>query len=121
MRLGLDLVLVERVAAMVSASPDGGEQLFAEPELAVARAMEGRRREQFLAGRFAVKEAFCKAVGGPAGIDPRDVACVRQTTGEPRLELGDTALAAMAREGCVQAAVRISHDAGLATAAVLAW
>lgn len=121
MRVGLDLVAVERIAALVAAHPASEAKLFAEGEVAAARELAGRRREEFLAGRFAVKEAFFKAVGGPARIDPRDVACIAAPSGEPSLELAGTAKAALEKAGCAHAAVSISHDAGLATAVVLAW
>jgi len=119
MRIGLDLVTVEQAATLISGRPDGEGGVFAEQELEAAGAMEGRRRSEFLAGRFAVKEAFVKAVGGTAGIDPRDIACLAQPSGAPALEVRGSALAARERVGCERAAVSISHDGGLAAAVVV--
>lgn len=119
MRVGIDLVSIERIAGLVSEHPRCEAQLFAEQELVPADGLKGRRRQEFLAGRFAVKEAFMKAVGGPGGIEPRDIACLVGRTGEPRLELRDSALTAMERAGCANAFVSISHDAGIAVAVVV--
>lgn len=121
MRIGVDIVSVNRIAGLGAAYPATDGRFFAAEELQRAGGLEGQRRAEFLAGRFAVKEAFVKAVGSLEGIEPRDIVCVSEPSGQPRLSLGATAQAAMEAANCRQASVTISHDAGLAVAVVLLY
>jgi holo-[acyl-carrier protein] synthase len=98
-----------------------GRRLFASDELKRADSLKGERRAEFLAGRFAVKEAFAKAVGTVKGIEPRDIVCAAGQLGEPALRLGATARVAMGRAGCTCSSVSISHDAGMAVAVVVLY
>jgi holo-[acyl-carrier protein] synthase len=96
---------------------------FAESELAQADAMAGERRREFLAGRFAAKEAVLKALGSGLfqGVVPRDISLVRGPSGAPRVDLLATAGAAAAAAGIGQVTVSITHKAGLVAAVAAAW
>ena len=117
----MDLVEMERVATLDAMHRDRCERFLAAAELAGANRLEGARRVRYLAGRFAVKEAFVKAVGGPAGVEPRDIGCVDGPAGQPRLDLGASARTALERSGCSDGAVTVSHGAGMAIAAVFLY
>ena len=73
-----------------------------------------------LAARFAAKEALAKALGAPAGLRWRD-AEVPPTAGQrPRLVLRNTVASAAAERGITALHLSLSHDAGIASALVVA-
>ena len=121
LHIGVDIVSVGRIADLAAARIAAGERLFASVELKRADSLKGERRAEFLAGRFAVKEAFAKAVGTVRHIEPRHIVCAVGPSGQPALKLGATAQAAMGRAGCTRGSVSISHDAGLAVAVVVLY
>jgi holo-[acyl-carrier protein] synthase len=81
--------------------------------------LEGRDRATALSGRFAVKEAFAKALDGARGVAWHDVEVRRAATGRPILELRGTAIALAQKFGADTWHVSISHDAGVAVAMVV--
>lgn len=73
-----------------------------------------------MAGCFAAKEAFVKALGlGFDGIQLSDVVILHQKNGAPYLALRGTALAAFQKAGATKSHVSIAHDGGLAIAFVV--
>ena len=76
-------------------------------------------RALFLAGRFAVKEAFSKVLDGAHGVRWHDVEVVRLESGRPRLDLHDTAIERASTYGVDTWHVSLSHDAGMAVAVVI--
>ena len=113
--IGIDVVGLERFAGAVS-RPGVAERLFAPDERAAAEGMSPDRAIEYLAGRFAAKEALAKALGAPAGLAWTHV-CV--TTGRPQLELTGTAAAWAEELGVTASHVSITHDAGVAAAVVV--
>lgn len=73
----------------------------------------------FLAGRFAIKEAFSKVLDGAHGVRWHDVEVMRQPTGKPSLVLHDTAIERAALFGVDTWHISLSHDGGMAVAVVL--
>ena len=60
--IGIDIVEIERIRGMLEKYGEHFlEKVFAPAEIGYARGR--KRREEFLAGRFAAKEAFMKAWG----------------------------------------------------------
>ncbi|MFF0153617.1 holo-ACP synthase [Micromonospora sp. NPDC005203] len=115
-RVGVDLVEVDRVQTLLKQQPAASSELFTERELA---ACSGRRdRYVRLAGRFAAKEAVLKALG--TGLGPRmrwtDVEIVNEPWGKPRVHLYGEVAAVWRRRGAGQVEISISHTAGLALA-----
>jgi holo-[acyl-carrier protein] synthase len=80
-----------------------------------------RRPELHYAARFAAKEAFLKALGLGilSGVALRDIEVVRDPDGAPRLRLGPTASAALARSGGEATVLSLSHDRRVAIAMVV--
>lgn len=114
-RIGIDVVAVERVRRLLHEHPDFTSRVFTADEVGVVK---GRRRAERLAGRFAAKEAVLKALG--TGLGPRmrwtDVEITNAPGGRPRVRL-DGAVAAWASAHRVEAVeVSLSHSAGLAVA-----
>jgi holo-[acyl-carrier protein] synthase len=81
--------------------------------------LAGRELATALAGRFAAKEAFAKALDGARGVLWHDVEVRKTSTGRPRLDLKGTALELASRTGASRWHVSITHDAGIASAVVL--
>ena len=101
--IGIDLVRIAEFQKRLEHS-GGVEKVFTDAELAQ------NSKPESLAGIFAAKEAFMKALGRK--IDWREVWLEKQETGEPRL--ASTMLSSGQR-----AAVSISHDGAYAIAAVV--
>src|SRR5690606_24439556 len=73
-----------------------------------------------LAARFAAKEAIAKALGAPGGMSWQDCTVERVPGGAPVVHLRDTVAARAAELGVRTWHVSISHDAGIASAMVVA-
>ncbi len=110
--LGIDVVDVARFSAILARRPGLLLRLFApdERDLAVAS----------LAARFAAKEAVAKALGAPAGLAWHDCEVVSAPSGRPSLVLRGTVAAAAAAQGIDSWHLSLSHDAGIASAVVVA-
>ncbi|MEE1781394.1 holo-ACP synthase [Streptomyces sp. SP17BM10] len=91
-------------------------------ELATAEAFGPERAREFLAGRFAAKEAVLKALGTgfTGGIRPRDVAVLRSDGGAPVVRLSGAAAARATGLGVADVQVSITHKRDLVLAAALA-
>ncbi|QHT61951.1 holo-[acyl-carrier-protein] synthase [Paenibacillus lycopersici] len=91
--IGLDLADIARFGKMVGAGNEAFvKQLLTDREMAVYAALSGdRRRAEFLAGRFAAKEALMKALGLdlPEGIGMRDIEVLPDRLGKPVLALSE--------------------------------
>jgi holo-[acyl-carrier protein] synthase len=73
-----------------------------------------------LAGTFAAKEAVAKALGAPRGLEWHDVDVRHDEMGRPFLEVKGTVADAALDKGIERWHLSISHDAGIATAMVVA-
>ena len=115
--LGIDVCSIDR---MRKALERHGDRFFARICSADERSdLTGRDIATALAGRFAVKEAFAKALDGARGVGWHEVQVRRAPSGRPVLELSGNALLAMERFGADAWHVSITHDAGVAVAVVI--
>jgi holo-[acyl-carrier protein] synthase len=115
--IGLDVCSIER---MRRALERHGDRFFARICSESERAdLAGRDVATALAGRFAVKEAFAKALDGAPGVGWHEVEVRRAPSGRPRLELKGHALALAEEAGAHRWHVTITHDAGIAAAVVV--
>jgi holo-[acyl-carrier protein] synthase len=110
--IGVDVVALERFAESLERTPNLKQRLFTEAERDGAIAT--------LAGTFAAKEAVAKALGAPPGLEWHDVAVRHDELGRPYLEVGGTVAHAALDRGIERWHLSISHDAGIATAMVVA-
>ena len=114
---GIDVVEIARLARIL----DGplGERFRARVFTIKERAYceDHSARAVHYAGRFAAKEALVKALGAPEGIHWRDIEVA--SGGAPRLATSGRAAEAMAARGARGVHVSLSHDGGLAVAAVV--
>lgn len=110
--IGVDVVDLARFAASLDRTPELRDRLFTDAEAALPI--------ESLAGRFAAKEAFLKAMGGPEGVAWQDIEVVRGESGAPSFNLAGRA-ADRARElELVGLHLTIAHDGPVATAFVVA-
>ena len=110
--VGIDVVDVARFTATLQRTPRLRERIFTEAERTMPPAS--------LAARFAVKEATAKALGAPAGLHWTDAEVQRLEGGAPRLLVHGTVAARAAELGVTAWHVSLSHDAGIASAVVIA-
>jgi holo-[acyl-carrier protein] synthase len=92
--IGIDIVEIERIALIINRQPGFIERIFTvrERELLPEQA---ERKAEYVAGRFAAKEAAAKAVG--TGICSRlsfqDIEIVRTESGKPAMHIASRVLA----------------------------
>ncbi|WP_381794926.1 holo-ACP synthase [Streptomyces niveus] len=116
--VGIDVAEIERFAASLERTPAMADRLFSEPELLLP---SGERRGiASLAARFAAKEALAKALGAPGGLHWTDAEVYVEESGQPRLRVRGTVAARAAQLGVRAWHVSLSHDAGIASAVVIA-
>ena len=72
-----------------------------------------------LAGRFAAKEAFAKALDGARGVGWHEVEVRRGPSGRPLLAFSGNAVTMLERFGADAWHLSITHDAGVAAAVVI--
>ena len=115
--LGIDVCSIER---MRRALERHGDRFFSRICTEAERAdLTGRDVATSLAGRFAVKEAFAKALDGARGVGWHEVEVRRGASGRPTLELKGNAIAMAQSFGADAWHVSITHDAGVAVAVVI--
>ena len=110
--VGIDVVDVSRFVDTLHRVPALRARLFT-PE-------EREMPETSLAARFAAKEAIAKALGAPAGMSWQDATVRRISGAQPVVEVTGTVAAAAAAAGVDRFHLSISHDAGIASAVVIA-
>ncbi|MGW1227494.1 holo-ACP synthase [Streptomyces sp. NPDC002530] len=116
--VGIDVAEIERFDAVLRRTPLLARRLFVDAELLLP---DGERRGvASLAARFAAKEALAKALGAPAGLLWTDAEVYVEEGGRPRLRVRGTVAARAAALGVRHWHVSLSHDAGVASAVVIA-
>ncbi|WP_338697245.1 holo-ACP synthase [Streptomyces sp. Q6] len=116
--VGIDVAEIERFAASLERTPGMAGRLFVAGELLLPSGE--RRGVASLAARFAAKEALAKALGAPAGLRWTDAEVWVEESGQPRLRVSGTVAARAAELGVQGFHVSLSHDAGVASAVVVA-
>lgn len=116
--VGIDVAEIDRFAAALDRTPGMADRLFLPGELLLP---SGERRGiASLAARFAAKEALAKSLGAPAGLHWLDAEITTEPSGQPRLSVTGTVAARAAQLGVRTWHVSLSHDAGVASAVVIA-
>ncbi|WP_242393082.1 holo-ACP synthase [Anaeromyxobacter oryzisoli] len=117
---GLDVAEIARFARILAGPAERAERLLARVFTPAERAYCDAHHDRAAryAARFAAKEAAVKALGAPEGTRWTDLEVVR-AEGAPRLDLSGVAAAVAARRGVARVHLTITHDAGVAVAAVI--
>ncbi len=113
--VGLDACEVARMESLLRDGAflrryfDAREQAYIHSRGAVAAAS--------MAGCFAAKEAFAKALGrGFDGVRPEDIIVGHRSSGMPYYEPRGTATSAMSDAGAKRAHLSVTHEVGMALA-----
>ena len=109
---GIDLVDIPRFERTMSRTPRLMERLFAPSERTL--------RLPSLAARYAAKEALIKALGGSDGVHWTEIEIASEPSGRPHFLLTGSTADAVTERGILKLHLTMSHDAGLATAFVVA-
>ncbi|MFS0703116.1 holo-ACP synthase [Cellulomonas sp. 179-A 9B4 NHS] len=110
--VGIDVVDVARFLATIERVPGLRTRLFTPDERDLPPAS--------LAARFAAKEAIAKALGAPPGMSWQDATVRRVAGAQPVVEITGTVQARAHELGVDRFHLSISHDAGIASAVVVA-
>jgi len=110
--VGIDVVDIARFTRALSRTKGLAARLFTEGERVLP--------PYSLAARFAAKEALAKALGAPRGLLWTDAEIVNGSGGRPHLRVTGTVAAAADRVGVRHWHLSLSHDAGIASAVVVA-
>ncbi|MFH9426860.1 holo-ACP synthase [Streptomyces sp. NPDC017615] len=116
--VGIDVAEIDRFRAALERTPNLAARLFVAGELTLPGGE--RRGIASLAARFAAKEALAKALGAPAGLLWTDAEVWVEDSGQPRLRVKGTVAARAAELGVRSWHISLSHDAGVASAVVIA-
>ncbi|MFI9580991.1 holo-ACP synthase [Streptomyces sp. NPDC052236] len=116
--VGIDVAEIDRFRAAMERTPGMAERLFLDRELLLPSGE--RRGYASLAVRFAAKEALAKALGAPSGLHWTDAEVYVEDSGQPRLRVSGTVAARAEALGVRSWHVSLSHDAGVASAVVIA-
>ncbi|MEU3446962.1 holo-ACP synthase [Streptomyces thermolilacinus] len=116
--VGIDVAEIDRFAEALERTPQLARRLFVDRELYLPSGE--RRGVASLAARFAAKEAVAKALGAPGGLHWTDAEVYVEESGQPRLRVRGTVAARAAELGVRHWHVSLSHDAGVASAVVIA-
>jgi holo-[acyl-carrier protein] synthase len=110
--VGIDVCDIRRFAESIARRPGLRLRLFTPAEQGLSIAS--------LAARFAAKEAVAKALGAPGNLSWQDAEVLRGAGGQPELTVRGTVLACADQLGVVGWHISLSHDAGIASAMVIA-
>lgn len=118
-RVGVDVIGVDRMTRLVTDNPQIVEELFTSTELAYC--LGKRRCHEHMAVRFAAKEAVLKSFGTGLGRRMRwtDVEVVRDYRGRPIVRLHGEVATWADRRGLADLDVSLAHSAGVAVAHAL--
>ena len=110
--IGVDLVDIARFERTLERTPRLLERLFSPAEQT--------RSPRSLAARYAAKEALIKALGGSDGVHWTEIEITPEASGRPWFTLTGSTAAVIAERGITGLHLSMSHDAGFATAFVVA-
>jgi holo-[acyl-carrier protein] synthase len=83
-KIGVDATEIARMEKIIETKPRFAKRVLTENELEKFHKLHGRRQAEFLAGRFACKEAFSKAWGTGIGkVGLQDIEVLNNELGAP--------------------------------------
>ena len=87
--IGLDIIELDRIRRIIERQPGFIKRILTINEIEKFTTLSKERKVEFLAGRFAVKEAFSKALGTGIGeeISFQDIEVLNNEKGKPIIQL----------------------------------
>ncbi|WP_260288834.1 holo-ACP synthase [Peribacillus aracenensis] len=85
--IGVDITELDRMETLINRQPRLKERILTESEILIFEKLNGRRKVEYFAGRFAAKEAFSKANGTGIGkhLSFLDIEIVSDDKGKPMI------------------------------------
>lgn len=110
--IGLDITELVRIKKIKEKTTKFEERILTNKEIAQMQKLSNSRQIEFLAGRFAAKEAFSKALGTGIGKECgfHDIEIIKENNGKPSLYF---------KENPVNGFVSITHTKEYAAAQVI--
>ena len=113
--VGIDIIEIRRIKNAIESNGRFLEKIFTSSELEYLKSRN--LRPEYVAGRFAAKEAVAKALGtGFRGFDFKDIEIDRTTLGKPIVILKGKAKLIAKKEGQYNIHLSISHGEDSAVA-----
>lgn len=86
--IGLDLIELNRIEKLITRQARFPQRILTDQELIKYEKMLGKRKIEYLAGRFAAKEAYAKAIGTGIGseLSFQDIEIQADEKGKPFIE-----------------------------------
>ncbi|MED1205463.1 holo-ACP synthase [Heyndrickxia acidicola] len=83
--IGIDIIEISRIEEMIKKQGKFPERILTSNELDLFQTFSGKRQAEFLAGRYAAKEAFSKAYGTGIGsaLSFQDMEIMADKLGKP--------------------------------------
>jgi holo-[acyl-carrier protein] synthase len=120
--VGIDIVEIERISRLLQRQAGFLDRLFTQAEKELLKGKSGSRLAEYVAGRFAAKEAAAKAVGTGIGARLRfhDIEIFPTESGKPVMNIASNALAGLYPErDRLRIHMSISHSRAYAMAQVI--
>lgn len=106
--VGVDIVEIRRISEVMSKHPNFIDKMFSKNEMVYLKSRN--LRPEFVAGRFAAKEAVSKALGtGFSGFEFKDIEVDRTAAGKPIVVLKGKAKLIAQKYGDYKIHISISH------------
>ncbi|KAB2330565.1 holo-ACP synthase [Bacillus mesophilum] len=85
--IGIDIVELHRIQKLVDKQQKFALRILTHSEFQQFEQLHGKRQVEFLAGRFAAKEAYSKAIGTGIGSDLsfQDIEIAKDERGKPSI------------------------------------
>ncbi len=118
--MGTDIVEISRIRKLLKKnSPEFLSRVYTENELKESGAK--KNSAEYLAGRWAVKEALSKALGCGIGCDCnwKDISTTNDSKGAPKVHLSGFASKTAKTKGARKIHVSISHEKHYACSTVI--
>jgi holo-[acyl-carrier protein] synthase len=116
--IGIDIIEIKKIEESIQ-SEAFQRKVFTPAELKVVDGF--KNKAEHLAGKFAAKEAFMKALG--AGVRQEvwftQIEVLNHEAGKPYINASGEAAARLEESGAKQVHVSISHSGGMAVAVVI--
>lgn len=107
--IGIDTIEISRIKEAVELNSNFIDKLFSKNEIEYLKTRN--LRAEYIAGRFAAKEAVSKALGtGFRGFNLKDVEIDRNSLGKPIVTLKGKAKQIAEKSGRYKMHISISHD-----------
>jgi holo-[acyl-carrier protein] synthase len=83
--IGVDITELDRMETLINRQPRLKERILTDSEILIFEKLNGRRKVEYFAGRFAAKEAFSKANGTGIGkhLSFLDIEIISDDKGKP--------------------------------------